>query len=267
MPTDEPCSPWLTPAELPGCGCSIAGFDNEAALVSGIAVSSAWLYRMSGRQFSGACSRVVRPVGRCFPLGPGIDGWALLDEATGQVVPAGWAENLSGRQREWAQEIPLGYFPIRSISEVRIDGQILDPAAYRVDDDGWLVRTDGGSWPILNDFTLDAASDPGTMRVSFLSGWDPPADGIIAAGVLGFEIAKSLCGDECKLPQRVQSMSRQGVTLQLIDPTSLLDNGRFGILVVDAFLESVNPSNVPEPAAIVNVDQMRQVRRAGTSIS
>lgn len=263
---DEPCSPWLLPAELPGCGCDISGFENQAALEAGIAVASAWLFRMSGRQFSGPCDRVVRPVGRCWPGSLNLDGWVLLDQATGQVVPAGWAENIGGRAREWAQEVPLGFFPIREISEVLIDGQVLAGSAYRIDDDGWLVRTDGASWPITNDFTLDSASDPGTWQVSFSSGWDPPADGKIAAGVLGFEIAKSLCGSDCKLPQRVQSMSRQGVTLQVIDPTSLLDNGRFGILIVDAFLESVNPSNVPEPAMVANVDQMRQVRRAGTRI-
>lgn len=41
--------------------------------------------------------------------------------------------------------------PVGAVTEVTVDGVVLDPTAYRVDNGNELVRTDGGTWPACQD--------------------------------------------------------------------------------------------------------------------
>ena len=47
---------------------------------------------------------------------------------------------------------------------------------------------------------------------------------------------------DCRIPERVQSVSRQGVSWTMIDPQDFLDKGRTGIYEVDMLIRAVNPS-------------------------
>jgi len=49
--------------------------------------------------------------------------------------------------------------PVGDIVEILLDGAVLDPSAYRVDNGNRLVRTDGGCWPACQDM-----SKPGTAQ-------------------------------------------------------------------------------------------------------
>lgn len=125
--------------------------------------------------------------------------------------------------------------PVASIDSVILNGVTLDPADYRVDNYRYLVRTDGGDWPVCNtDFD-----------VTYQIGVEVPAGGELAAGVLACQMAKAFCGDKsCQLPQRIQQMTRQQVQVTVLDNYSTMyQYGTTGIWVVDSWVGSIMASN------------------------
>ena len=69
---------------------------------------------------------------------------------------------------------------------------------------------------------------------------------------------------ECRLPRNVQTVTRQGTSMLMMDPGALLAGGRWGIAEVDFFVESTNPAHLMQPATMTSPDIGRAVRRAGT---
>lgn len=137
--------------------------------------------------------------------------------------------------------------PVASVTEVVIDGVELDQADYRIDDYQWLVRLDGGRWP------RGSALDPDAFRVDYMQGIEPPAGAGLVTGILVCERAKAVCGDKtCRLPQRVQQVARQGVTM------IWSDQGAFGLPEVD---EWVRNANHPLLAGAVHSPDLPTVRR------
>jgi hypothetical protein len=259
---DAPCSPWTTADEIIGCQpCSASSGVDEDHAALGAEIASAWLWRLSGRRYSGICSTTVRPVPRCIIDGSPSDRTLLFDSRTGGYS---FGSSRGGGRNEGVSEITLGHYPIREITQVKIDGAVLDPAGYRLDDASYLVRLAGESWPHSNDLGR-ADTEAGTWSVSFRYGDDPPVDGQLAAKVLACEIALSCAGKECRLPKRITNLTRQGVSMVLVDPGEVADQGRFGIAEVDLFLNSVNPGKLAERATVVSPDVPRAVRRTGTT--
>lgn len=131
--------------------------------------------------------------------------------------------------------------PIDSVTEVLIDGVALPSTAYRVDNNGWVVRTDGGDWPFCQNMSL-GVDQPDTFQITYNQGVPVPMGGQLAAGVLACEMAKAACGsNSCQLPQRLQSLTRQGVTMGFMDSFSTLyDKGSTGLWVVDSWVASIN---------------------------
>jgi hypothetical protein len=129
--------------------------------------------------------------------------------------------------------------PVVSIDEILIDGAVLPPTAYRVDNQSLLVRMDGGFWPRCQNMSLPP-SVPGTWQIAYQRGREVPVGGQIAAGIMACELAKAACRDgTCALPQRIQTITRQGVTMAMVDPFEGLDNGRTGIWLVDSWVASI----------------------------
>jgi hypothetical protein len=246
-------------------------------------VASTWLWRATGRRWSGEASETVRPVGRWHsiqPRGPHQNDPAytttfdpsFFSSRTGQY---GWP-SAQGRQ-EWAWECLLGEYPVVSVDQVVIDGALFDPTiasgpqagmpSYRLDDQRWLVRCDGGSWPFWQDWRLPADVGPnrqGTWQVSFTFGEAPPPDGIWAAQVLAGELALSTNNDSaCRLNSRVQSMARQGESMLLVDPMVLLEGKRWGIREIDMFVMAANPYGLQQRTAVLSPDIPRAVRHTG----
>lgn len=222
-----------------------------------VEVATLWLYRATGRQFRGECSATVRPV----PQAPARRRYAY-DPFPPQYRP--WRDRPHDPRREYANEVTLGYWPVRSIVEVVVDGVVLPSSSYRLDDEGWLVRTDGDAWPIVNDWESDA-TDVDTWAVTFTYGADPPADGVMACAILAGELALSAVrSDACRLPRRVQSITRQGVTTVVVDRLDGIGRGQTGIPDVDAFIKSVNPHGLTRRSAVISPDVARPVRRTGT---
>lgn len=61
-------------------------------------------------------------------------------------------------------------------------------------------------------------------------------------------------GGKCRLPKRVQSISRQGVSMQMVDPVALFENMQTGISEVDLWITAVNPHRLSAPSAVSSPD-------------
>lgn len=149
--------------------------------------------------------------------------------------------------------------PIHSIESITIDGETLASGAYRVDDNRYLVRLDGGAWPTCQNFELPT-TDEDTWEVTYKRGIAVPQGGAVAAAVLALELAKAACNDStCRLPQRVQSITRQGVTIAMLDAFDDIEKGHTGIWIIDSWLSSIN--HAPQPSRVYSPDVRPKGRR------
>lgn len=122
-------------------------------------------------------------------------------------------------------------------------------------DGPWLTRTDGSGWPICG----------GTAVVAYEYGIDPPPAGTLAVLELASELgiaAAPDCDLECRLPQRVRSVTRQGISFEVIDPLEFLDQGLTGLPTVDLWIRAVNPRGRPQRGRVWSPDLPRS-RRTG----
>lgn len=155
---------------------------------------------------------------------------------------------------EWGKALVLPG-PVKEVTEVLIDGEVLDPSAYYLTPWGTLVRMDGGFWPNDQDL-LKPPSEKGTWQITYRRGVEVPEGGQIAAGVLARELFLAACSDdECSLPQRVQSITRQGVTVAVLDSFDDVEKGRTGIWLIDSWVASVSKS--PRPSSVMSPDVRR----------
>lgn len=141
--------------------------------------------------------------------------------------------------------------PVGEITEVLIDGDVVDPALYRVDNGNELVRLDGTGWPTTQDMVA-ATDQPDTFAVTYLRGIPVDGLGALAAGLLACEFAAGLNGQECKLPDNVTSITRQGVTMEIA--AGLFPGGKTGIREVDAYLMRWNPTGLTAPMRVYSPD-------------
>lgn len=140
---------------------------------------------------------------------------------------------------------------VASVQQVKIDGEVLDPTAYRVDDHRELVRTDGEPWPSGQNMGLPD-SEVGTFSVTYMTGIEVDAVGARAAGLLACEFAKALAGKTCELPKSVVTVVRQGITLT--KTPGVFPDGLTGNLVVDAYTLRYNPYRSKQQSAVWSPD-------------
>lgn len=263
------CSPWVTEADLRRrAGCD----DIDPLTLSDAALdASELLFALSGEQFPGLCTRTVRPAAR--PRNTPVGRWSeRLFMASGVGYSANWGVCVmdalmsggadSHSSCDWSRQVDLMTSPVRSIVAVLVDGQTVDPAHYRVDDDHLLTRIDGYSWPTCQDINLPS-TEQNTFEVTYRYGFDPPSFGVSAAAAYGAELAKSRSSRPNRLPQRLTSITREGVTMAVLDPMQFLEKGLTGIPEVDAFLISVNSQRQKTPPMVYSPD-VQQMRRTGT---
>ena len=97
----------------------------------------------------------------------------------------------------------------------------------------------------------------GSFVITYQPGRPLPAAGQIAAGEYACEIAKACVGADCALPQQVASMTRNGVDIQVVDPTLVAENGLTGLTNVDLWIRSVNPAQRAQRSRVASVDTYR----------
>jgi hypothetical protein len=121
--------------------------------------------------------------------------------------------------------------------EILIDGEELDLSAVRVDNYNRLVRIDGGHFPTCQNLGSPPTEED-TWQVTYAKG-QSAADvgGDLVAGILACEYAKAMCDDEsCRLPKRVSSIQRQGITMAILDDFTKLQTGFTGIWEIDDWI-------------------------------
>lgn len=132
--------------------------------------------------------------------------------------------------------------PVASVTSVTVGGVVVPDTAYRVDNESWLVRTDGECWPECPD--MDTDSGDNVFVVAYQRGVAVPAAVLQAAGTIACEWAKACAGQECRLSGRVQSLARNGITIDMADPQALMESGFTGIPEVDSIIRAYNPSRL-----------------------
>lgn len=252
------CDPW----PVTWC-CPI---DTQSAAVTGAAISAATdiLWAFSGRQF-GLCTVTVRPCRQsCLPVEAQHvffgDTWP-----NPMLLDGGWVNLGCGTCRGscGCTEVSEVVFSdrVEDIIEIQVDSEVLPTGgAYRLDNHRRLVRLGGEQWPTCQDWNVDNG-EVGSWSVTMTIGTPVPAAGQVAVSELATEILLAMCSSsDCRLPKRVQEITRNGVTVAMLDAMEYLKEGRSGLFLVDAFLQAFNPSRLQAPSAVYSVDRMPQDR-------
>lgn len=254
-----PCSDW--PINWSMCDLTSV---NPAVTGAAVTAATEILYALSGRRF-GLCQLTVRPcrsdcMGDVWGYGTwGAGAWwqwgtwprPLFYQGTWYNITCGQCRGSCSCQ--YVSEVLLPS-PVNAVTQVKIDGTVLNPGSYRVDDWRRLVRTDGSIWPICQDLSK-ADTETGTWSVTVQFGEDVPELGQLALGELACQLAKLLSDDEtCSLPKPVQSLTRQGVQMNFLDPNQIFADGRIGLYLCDLFLTTENPYRLPMRSRAYDVD-------------
>ena len=245
-----PCQPWVDVSTVAAC-CTVTDLTELEVWAQ---VATDVLYVLSGRQFQGVCERTIRPCS--VTCGCGCHSYGY-----GGIWGGGWwtPGYVPSRPRCCPPQIDLGGV-VASVASVKVDGETLAASSYRLDEGRWLVRMAGEDgtnegWPCCQRLDLPS-TDECTFEIVYVTEADVPEMGKRAAAELACEMAKacSTTAGECRLPKRVTNLTRQGVTMTLLDPQDFLDNGRTGLYLADLFLVAVNPNGLRAPPRVISPD-------------
>jgi hypothetical protein len=220
-----------------------------------VGVASEILWRLTAGIF-GVCPITVRPCGRT------CEGFPLSYPA--QLPDGQWINVSCGCDYSPCAccrvcEIALEG-PVASIIAIKIDGDVVPSSSYRVDNGNLLVRTDGEScWPKCQELSK-SDTEPGTFSVTYQQGIAVPVGGQRAVAAFAAEIVKSCTSGQCRLPARVQEITRQGERIQLINDVEFLRSGLTGLPEVDHWLVSVNPTGQRQRSSVWSPELQPQFR-------
>jgi hypothetical protein len=268
-----PCEIW----EPVWCGPLPTG--SEAVTGTALAMATEVLWQAVGQRF-GLCAVTIRPCredcatgwtgfNEWWPgVGSGINGsgggprpW-WYNGTWYNVCSSGCGMSCSCTLIDEAL-LPA---PTRDVLQVKMDGEVMDPSLYRVDENRKLIRLDNQLWPLCQNMAQDD-SQPGTWSVTITVGEDVPLLAKRALGQLAMEFVKDCLGEDCALPWEVSSISRQGVNVVfngVDDMREIL--GQMGLKFVDLLVATYNPHRLQHRAKVYDVDHNpRPWRRVDTS--
>lgn len=128
----------------------------------------------------------------------------------------------------------------------------------------WCPTTQSGTWLARRRGTVYFTGN----SVTYSYGAEPPLGGIKAAAVLACQLALSadpaaLRDGRCRLPKRVTTISRQGVTLAILDTFSVFADGLTGIPEVDLWISTVRYGETHRRATMSDPTKLRRWTRFG----
>lgn len=149
------------------------------------------------------------------------------------------------------RQVRLRHKPINSVSLVKVGTETVAASAYYVANNAYLVHQNNCGWELNRG-----------LEVTYSHGVNPPAAGKRAAERLANEFILSFQGSEqCRLPDRVTSVSRQGTSYTIMDPMEFMKDGRTGIYEVDLFIAAANPAGARLRPKVFSPDKPRGERR------
>lgn len=268
-PVLGPCTSWIVGADV----AARSQIDNpDTDLLDTVAVEASMaLFEISGRQFTGLCENTVRPCTQVCgcSLATGLGNWYWSSYPG--LAWGWWNENGERVGCEPMSVWRLSGYPVRDVTQVLIDGQVVDPGGYRLD--GWrnLVRLDDPGppvvkryWPGCQNMSLNS-DQPGTFEVSYRYGVDPPQLGRDAACQVAYQLYLGLNGRGCKLPTGTTKVARQGITIERGLLANWLDPSKpTGLVVVDTFLAAYWRKRQGRRGAVYSPDVQRFGLRVGS---
>lgn len=223
---------WVTPEELG------AQADSEYAYEA-CKTASFLLWGMSGRKFSGVTS--VTEIYQ-QTLGGSFERSALLQNQSSSYV---LFESMITSART-GMSIRLKGRPVSEVTAVRVGGEFLNPDEFYL--------TDHANLKFFRPVS-------GNIEVTYTYGQLPPTAGRMAARMLAQQFALMWEGsDECTLPDRVTSVSREGISYTILDQQDFVADLRTGVYAVDLFLKTVNPDRALKRAKVFSPDVPRGKR-------
>jgi hypothetical protein len=218
-----------------------------------VKTASYLLWGMSGRKYSGTTTVTERYVSIFDPYlraGASILTYSpILVDGDVQNLRLGGSglygdDDYLGDGTSSNTRIRLRGRKVVKIHTVRdIDGNIIDPSQYYLVEHSTLLATPGATWT------------PSNVEVTYTYGTPPPTAGKNAARMLAIELVKLYEGDDtCALPQRVTSISRQGISYTVLDNQDFIDDLRTGLYAVDLFLKTTNPDKARARARVFSPD-------------
>lgn len=225
---------WVTPAELG------SEFEDLPEAQLACEAASQLLWSLSGRKFSSSTTVTER-----YTIAPAPTGLIILNNIPGIAV--GTLVTTSLIQQE---DIKRSRITLRGKNVKRVLG-IYTEDGEKVNEDRYTL------WD--SSFVEFQTRITGDLYITYEYGGTIPALGRMAAKQLATQFTLSLSGreDECTLPDRVTSITRQDVSWTLLDTQDFLTDLRTGLYSVDLFLKSVNSSKARLKSKVFSPDISR----------
>lgn len=238
------------------CPCGTTAWDDYGAAVRAYAedIACSIIWAATGRRY-GKCLLTVQPCTR--NTDPLYADWPIADDTIGHygtnITNGQWSAQAcaGGCSCNARCEVVLdGPTSTADIVSVTVDGSLVDAAAYQIHNRSLLVRTDGQCWPTCVNYS----SQDSPFEIVYYRGLAIPDAIQHAANRFACEIAKSCTGGDCRLPNRIKSLSRQGVEVQMADLVDVTGRVTTGIVEVDTVLLANNPAGLSAPPAVFTPD-------------
>lgn len=221
------------------------------------------LWAATGRQY-GRCEVTIRPCRRSCVSSEVVRG-AWNGNTWTPILSGGRWYNVAcgcgGHRCSCTSvcEIELqGWLP--EPTRVEVDGQSIPLSEFRVDNGRWLVwetNEHGECFPLCQDLAAPIG-DPGTWAITYKHGLPVPPGGADVAAELACELVKacdSRWADQCRLPDNVRRVTRQGVDIEFVDPSRA--PGDFGVFSINQWVKVVNPYGLVRPVQVYSPDVQR----------
>lgn len=250
--------------------------DAEPAEQDRALAKAAWfLWAATARRF-GLCETTVLPCRQSCPCtGDSCHAWRTGAPWQPYTINGKWYNSPCGCSacRCCAPAEVWLPGPVDSILLVVVDGEVVDPDAYRVDKYQFLVRDDGGTWPLCGNLGArhrpagtSPAESPGEpaadgWAVTYMRGEPVPYPGQEATAELACALLK-ICphppGTTCdcnRLPPGLTQIQREGITMEITPDTVARMAGTLtGISSVDSWVKSMNPYGLATATRVLSPD-------------
>jgi hypothetical protein len=99
----------------------------------------------------------------------------------------------------------------------------------------------------------------GILLVEYTVGSNLPPGTIFATETLAREYINARLGKKCRLPERITSVSRTGVSWTVFDPNDIIKQGMSGIPQIDTWLALNNPTQQRQVARVIDARRPRML--------